>query len=106
MCTQLDAIDSSWQRKIFCISREGEQAMTGRVPGVQTRLQQTVVFPLMHGWYGLHRLDLVTEKKYSLLSDDMVATNLTDLFTYIQSQQNLTAQTKTACPILVSSRWF
>ena len=57
--------------------------MTIRISGVQTRFEEAVEFLIVHIWCGLHQIDLVAQKAYLAMFDNMFVLTLTSLLSLL-----------------------
>ena len=99
----LDVIDPMWRSKIVAISADMEHMMMGRVFNVQTLFEAAADHKILHIWCGLHQFDLVVQREYVALSDDMFVSTLTGLIAYLRRQQNLQMEKKMTCLKFVST---
>ena len=103
--TALDAVIPGWRQKLFSISTDGENTMTGRLNGLATLFQRAVDGQsLRRVWCGLHQLDLIVQKAYAALHTEKFLDHLTALIGYLRRQQNLCNEIG-QCPKLALTRW-
>ena len=77
--------------------------MTVRVSDVQTLFEAAADHKILHIWCGLHQFDLVVQREYVALSDNMFVSTLTGLIAYLRRRQNLQTEMKTTCSKFVST---
>ena len=102
----LDVIDPMWRSRLVTVSTDRECTMMGRVFGVQTLFEAAADHKILRVWCGLHQFNLVAQREYVALSDDMFVSTLTGLIAYLRRQQNLQTEMKTTCPKFVSTQWL
>ena len=61
VCAFLDALYPGWRAKLFNISTDGENTMTGRHAGVVTRLVNSAEFKVLRVWCAPHQLDIAVK---------------------------------------------
>lgn len=81
--------------------------MTGRIYGVQTRLDQggRVLFSPHLVWSSPAR-PRGADGVPSFFSDDMFVKKFTGMIVYLRPQQNLQGDMKKMCPKFLSTRWM
>ena len=102
----LDVIDPMWRSKLIAVSTDRERTMTGRVSGVQTLFEAAADHKILRVWCGLHQFDLVAQREYVALLDDMFVLTLMGLIAYLRRQQNLQTEMKMTRLKFVSTRWL
>ena len=90
---------------ILSIGIDGERTMTGRINGVQTLFKRAANYPVVRIWCGLHQVDLVTQREYEQLCDEIVIL-LTSMISYLRRQQNLQIKMKSTYPKFASTHWL
>ena len=80
--------------------------MTGCIKGMCTRLSNECHTRIFRIWCGAHQLDLVMKRAFNKLYNKKFVDTLTSVTGHLRRQQNLIAEMKTTCPILVTTWWL
>ena len=95
-----------WRFKIVSIGTDGTRMMTGRISGVQKRLEEATNYLIVRIWCGLQKIDQIAQQECEALCNDTFILILTIFITYLWFQKNLQTKMKTTCPNFVSTQWL
>lgn len=100
-----DIICPAWKSKLLGVTSDGANAMTGRIQGVVTQLENTAIHQIYRVWCGLHQLDLVMKHAYKDIWAGEFVSDMKAIITHLHQQNNLISDMQSTCPKL-STRWI
>ncbi|XXQ29722.1 DUF4371 domain-containing protein [Plasmodiophora brassicae] len=105
VCQLFDVLCPTWTEHIIGSSTDGAANMTGRLSGVQTRLQAVALPGFMRIWCYLHQLDLVLQDSYQNFDGDHFYRQTTATISHLRRQYSLIGEMGETCPALSKTRW-
>ncbi|KAE9027608.1 hypothetical protein PF006_g1994 [Phytophthora fragariae] len=100
----LDALLPSWRGMLIAPSSDGESTMTGRHPGVVTRLEEAAINKILRVWCVTHQIDLVIKKTTSLVDRGDWSKAVYALLVWLRREEVLIIEMKKRCP-KKTQRW-
>jgi len=105
ICNFLDALYPNWRTKLFNVSTDGENTMTGRHAGVVLRLTQCAEFPVLRVWCAPHQMDLVAKSSAEGIDDGAYVKEVYSYSVHLRSQLTLITEMGVKCP-KKTTRWM
>ena len=100
----LDALYPAWRTKLFNVSTDGDNTMTGRHAGVVTRLSQSAEFKVLRVWCAPHQLDIIVKSTAEGIDEGAYIKEVYSFSVHLRSQLNLIAEMGVKCP-KKTNRW-
>jgi hypothetical protein len=101
----LDTLFVSWRDKLFSVSSDGENTMTGRHSGVQTLLEQQATNSILRIVCVPHQCDLVIKKVTKEMDDENFHKTPHVFSVHLRAHANLITEMKSKCP-KDTTRWL
>jgi hypothetical protein len=101
----LDTLFVSWRDKLFSVSSDGENTMTGRHSGVQSLLEQQATNSILRIVCVPYQWDLVIKKVTQEMDDENFYKTAHAFSVHLRAQANLITEMKSKCP-KDTTRWL